>query len=191
MRPARWTLLMCALQVGECVANWWRPDFEAELYPYVPPHITRPKESKRVFVVHLPEKCYFAVRQRCAERDARATADAARAAGAQKLEAPGRAAVRAVPERALRAGHSKRPRLPFALSYQPAAHQRRRRCEEINSNSITNASALRSLSLDFQHQLAAARSSTSGTSSNTFFVPSGKSTSTELEMIAFITFANG
>ena len=53
-------------QVGECVANWWRPDFEAELYPYVPPHITRPKESKRVFVVHLPEKCYFAVR--CAAR---------------------------------------------------------------------------------------------------------------------------
>jgi hypothetical protein len=52
-----------APQVGECVASWWRPDFDAELYPYVPPHITRPKESKRVFVVHLPEKCYFAVRR--------------------------------------------------------------------------------------------------------------------------------
>lgn len=56
-------LSRAALQVGECVANWWRPDFEAELYPYVAPHITRPKESKRVFVVHLPEKCYFAVRR--------------------------------------------------------------------------------------------------------------------------------
>ncbi len=64
-----------APQVGECVANWWRPDFEAELYPYVPPHITRPKESKRVFVVHLPEKCYFAVRRllHCAARALRLT----------------------------------------------------------------------------------------------------------------------
>ena len=123
-RASLGTRLTRALQVGECVANWWRPDFEAELYPYVPPHITRPKESKRVFVVHLPEKCYFAVRQRCAARDARATTDAARAAGAQKPEAPGRAAVRAVSERALRAGHCKRARVPFALSYQPAAHQR-------------------------------------------------------------------
>ena len=49
-------------QVGECIATWWRPHFEAEMYPYVPPHVTRPKECKRIFVVHLPEKCYFAVR---------------------------------------------------------------------------------------------------------------------------------
>jgi cleavage and polyadenylation specificity factor subunit 5 len=65
--PSQRRVSRAASQVGECVANWWRPDFEAELYPYVPPHITRPKESKRVFVVHLPEKCYFAVRRlRCA-----------------------------------------------------------------------------------------------------------------------------
>jgi hypothetical protein len=49
-------------QVGECVATWVRPHFEELLYPYTPPHVTRPKETKRIFVVHLPEKCYFAVR---------------------------------------------------------------------------------------------------------------------------------
>ena len=32
------------------------------MYPYVPPHVTRPKETKRIFLVHLPQKCYFAVR---------------------------------------------------------------------------------------------------------------------------------
>jgi cleavage and polyadenylation specificity factor subunit 5 len=52
----------CASQVGECVATWYRPHFEETLYPYVPPHITRPKETRRIFVVHLPEKCYFAAR---------------------------------------------------------------------------------------------------------------------------------
>jgi hypothetical protein len=30
-------------------------------YPYVPPHISRPKECKKVFVVPLPEKAMFAV----------------------------------------------------------------------------------------------------------------------------------
>lgn len=34
---------------------------EAPLYPYVPPHVTRPREQRRVYVVHLPEKCFFAV----------------------------------------------------------------------------------------------------------------------------------
>lgn len=31
------------LQIGECVANWWRPNFETVMYPYCPPHITKPK----------------------------------------------------------------------------------------------------------------------------------------------------
>ena len=31
------------LQIGECVAIWWRPNFETVMYPYCPPHITKPK----------------------------------------------------------------------------------------------------------------------------------------------------
>lgn len=31
------------MQIGECVAIWWRPNFETIMYPYCPPHITKPK----------------------------------------------------------------------------------------------------------------------------------------------------
>ncbi|KAL1816429.1 hypothetical protein DCAR_0520823 [Daucus carota subsp. sativus] len=48
-------------QIGECVGVWWRPNFETYLYPYCPPHITKPKECKKLFLVHLPEKQFFAV----------------------------------------------------------------------------------------------------------------------------------
>jgi len=33
--------------VGECVATWWRPNFETMMYPYCPPHITKPKVVKK------------------------------------------------------------------------------------------------------------------------------------------------
>jgi cleavage and polyadenylation specificity factor subunit 5 len=48
-------------EVGELLCTFWRPNFETHLYPYVPPHITKPKECKRVYFIHLPEKCVFAV----------------------------------------------------------------------------------------------------------------------------------
>ncbi|KAG6597148.1 Acetyl-coenzyme A carboxylase carboxyl transferase subunit alpha, chloroplastic, partial [Cucurbita argyrosperma subsp. sororia] len=48
-------------QIGECVAIWWRPNFETVMYPYCPPHITKPKECKKLFIVHLSEREYFAV----------------------------------------------------------------------------------------------------------------------------------
>jgi len=38
------------------VGNWWRPNFEPPQYPYVPPHITKPKEHKKLFLVQLQEK---------------------------------------------------------------------------------------------------------------------------------------
>lgn len=50
------------LQIGECIAQFWRPGFDALLFPYLPPHITRRKELKKVFVVPLPEKAFFEVR---------------------------------------------------------------------------------------------------------------------------------
>ncbi|PKI45416.1 hypothetical protein CRG98_034221 [Punica granatum] len=49
------------LLIGECVAIWWRPNFETVMYPYCPPHITKPKECKKLFIVHLSERDYFAV----------------------------------------------------------------------------------------------------------------------------------
>ncbi|KAL6541588.1 Pre-mRNA cleavage factor Im subunit 2 [Orobanche gracilis] len=48
-------------QIGECVAVWWRPNFETIMYPYCPPHITKAKECKKLYVVHLSEREYFAV----------------------------------------------------------------------------------------------------------------------------------
>jgi cleavage and polyadenylation specificity factor subunit 5 len=48
-------------QVGELLCTHWRPNFETMQYPYLPPHITKPKECRKVFAVALPERCYFAV----------------------------------------------------------------------------------------------------------------------------------
>jgi cleavage and polyadenylation specificity factor subunit 5 len=47
------------------VGAWWRTGWEtdagAALYPYLPPHATRPKEALRLFLVALPERGFFAV----------------------------------------------------------------------------------------------------------------------------------
>ena len=47
--------------VEDVVANWWRPNFEAPQYPYMPAHCTNPKEHKRLFLMSLPEKALFSV----------------------------------------------------------------------------------------------------------------------------------
>uniref|UniRef100_A0A182URA9 26S proteasome regulatory subunit 8 n=1 Tax=Anopheles merus TaxID=30066 RepID=A0A182URA9_ANOME len=47
--------------VEDTIGNWWRPNFEPPQYPYIPPHITKPKEHKRLFLVQLHEKALFAV----------------------------------------------------------------------------------------------------------------------------------
>ncbi len=41
-------------QVGDCLAQWWRPNFETFMYPFVPAHITRPKECKKLYFIQLP-----------------------------------------------------------------------------------------------------------------------------------------
>ncbi len=38
-----------------------RPNFETIFYPYLPPHITRPKECRKMFIIPLPDKAVFAV----------------------------------------------------------------------------------------------------------------------------------
>eukprot|EP01129_Flabellula_baltica_P000818 TRINITY_DN10769_c0_g1_i1.p1 TRINITY_DN10769_c0_g1~~TRINITY_DN10769_c0_g1_i1.p1 ORF type:complete len:303 (+),score=71.69 TRINITY_DN10769_c0_g1_i1:148-1056(+) len=47
--------------IGDLISTWWRPNFETLVYPYTPPHITEPKECKKIFLVRLPEKCVFHV----------------------------------------------------------------------------------------------------------------------------------
>lgn len=49
------------LQAGELLCSWWRPHFDQAVYPYVPPHITEPKEQRQIFLVPLPDKCCFAI----------------------------------------------------------------------------------------------------------------------------------
>nr|XP_045001981.1 cleavage and polyadenylation specificity factor subunit 5-like [Jaculus jaculus] len=46
--------------IDDCIGNWWRPNFEPPQYPYIPAHITKPKEHK-LFLVQLQEKGLFAV----------------------------------------------------------------------------------------------------------------------------------
>ncbi|KAI8803681.1 cleavage and polyadenylation specific factor 5 [Cladochytrium replicatum] len=43
-------------EIGELLAVWWRPNFETFMYPYIPAHITKPKEMKKVYLVHLPDR---------------------------------------------------------------------------------------------------------------------------------------
>ncbi|OUM66519.1 hypothetical protein PIROE2DRAFT_40720, partial [Piromyces sp. E2] len=48
-------------EVGELLSIWYRPNFENFMYPYIPAHITKPKEMKKIFLIHLPEKKTFSV----------------------------------------------------------------------------------------------------------------------------------
>jgi cleavage and polyadenylation specificity factor subunit 5 len=51
------------LSQSELVSVTYRPAFDSPMYPYIPPHTSMPKESKKVRVIPLPEKCAFAVPQ--------------------------------------------------------------------------------------------------------------------------------
>lgn len=38
------------------MAQWWRPNFETYMYPFIPAHISRPKECKKLYLIQLPKK---------------------------------------------------------------------------------------------------------------------------------------
>ena len=42
-------------QIGDTLAQWWRPNFETFMYPFLPAHVTRPKECKKLYLIHLPK----------------------------------------------------------------------------------------------------------------------------------------
>lgn len=49
------------LEVGEFLGEWWRGEFDDELVPYLPPHVTRPKERVRIHQVQLAPRCSFRI----------------------------------------------------------------------------------------------------------------------------------
>ncbi|KAJ3076695.1 hypothetical protein HDU98_001157 [Podochytrium sp. JEL0797] len=48
-------------EVSELVGSWWRPHFDTYMYPYIPPHVTKPKEVKRMYLVQLADKQLLSV----------------------------------------------------------------------------------------------------------------------------------
>ncbi|VDL74383.1 unnamed protein product [Nippostrongylus brasiliensis] len=48
-------------KIEDEVGNWWRPNFDPPRYPYIPAHVTRPKEHTKLLLVQMPEKAMFAV----------------------------------------------------------------------------------------------------------------------------------
>lgn len=49
-------------KIGDCLAQWWRPNFETFMYPFVPAHVTRPKECKKLYLIELPQSSKFTAR---------------------------------------------------------------------------------------------------------------------------------
>ena len=41
--------------IGDTLAQWWRPNFETFMYPFIPGHVTRPKECKKLYHIQLPK----------------------------------------------------------------------------------------------------------------------------------------
>jgi len=56
-------MLRIQWDIGDCLGTSWRPNFDTISYPYLPPHVTRPKECRKMFVVPLPDRALFAVSQ--------------------------------------------------------------------------------------------------------------------------------
>ena len=43
-------------EISDTLAQWWRPNFETFMYPFIPGHVTRPKECKKLYFIRLPKK---------------------------------------------------------------------------------------------------------------------------------------
>ncbi|KAG9528019.1 cleavage and polyadenylation specificity factor, 25 kDa subunit, partial [Aureobasidium melanogenum] len=48
-------------EIGETLAQWWRPNFETFMYPFIPPHVSRPKECKKLYFIQLPKSKVLSV----------------------------------------------------------------------------------------------------------------------------------
>jgi cleavage and polyadenylation specificity factor subunit 5 len=45
--------------IGDTLSQWWRPNFETFMYPFIPAHCTRPKECKKLYFIQLPKSSKF------------------------------------------------------------------------------------------------------------------------------------
>jgi cleavage and polyadenylation specificity factor subunit 5 len=48
-------------EIGDTLAQWWRPNFETFMYPFLPGHVSRPKECKKLYFIQLPKKKVLSV----------------------------------------------------------------------------------------------------------------------------------
>ncbi|KAI4115418.1 MAG: hypothetical protein LQ341_007737, partial [Variospora aurantia] len=48
-------------QISDTLAQWWRPNFETFMYPFLPAHVTRPKECKKLYYIQLPKSKVLSV----------------------------------------------------------------------------------------------------------------------------------
>ncbi|KFY35002.1 hypothetical protein V494_06292 [Pseudogymnoascus sp. VKM F-4513 (FW-928)] len=48
-------------EIGDTLAQWWRPNFETFMYPFIPAHVTRPKECKKLYFIQLPQQKVLSV----------------------------------------------------------------------------------------------------------------------------------
>ncbi|KAI9766998.1 MAG: hypothetical protein M1840_005957 [Geoglossum simile] len=48
-------------EIGDTLAQWWRPNFETFMYPFIPAHVTRPKECKKLYFIQLPRSKVLSV----------------------------------------------------------------------------------------------------------------------------------
>ncbi|KAI0999221.1 hypothetical protein K3495_g8976 [Podosphaera aphanis] len=48
-------------EIGDTLAQWWRPNFETFMYPFIPAHVTRPKECKKLYFIQLPRQKVLSV----------------------------------------------------------------------------------------------------------------------------------
>ena len=55
------TTLETDWDIGDTLAQWWRPNFETFMYPFLPGHVTRPKECKKLYLIQLPKKKVLSV----------------------------------------------------------------------------------------------------------------------------------
>jgi len=53
----------CEWVIADLLSVWWRPNFDEVVLPYLPNHISRPKECVKVYQVTIPEKCVFMMPQ--------------------------------------------------------------------------------------------------------------------------------
>merc|ERR1711920_435916 len=52
-------------KVGELVGVFYRPSYSDFVYPYLPTHVSNPKEILKLYFVQLPERCSFSILENC------------------------------------------------------------------------------------------------------------------------------